>query len=389
MNGSTKPPSSKSTKRKSNTRNGYKNYQDFIGAHSMSKEDTREVTNTRINGGKFHIPDEEYEDFLDMYYNDIVKPGYNEHLTEKQRDTGGPIVVDLDFRYDYDVKTRQHNLEVIHSLILAYLDELGKMFQFNAEQEIMVYVQEKPDVNRIEAKSVTKDGIHLIFGIQADRIQQTILRDNMIKNSGDILSSLPLTNTLDDVFDKGISEGYVNWQLFGSCKPDHQTYGLTHIYKFEYDPDDGEFIETKENIKKFDWTNNFKKLSVRYTENESFFMKTEFISEYDNIKKNGGGKRNKMKRSTSKSVIELKSKADIMDALEQYKENLKYNENRVVTPYHIHATLRNFGPLRQVLPPMGGLDFSPIILFIALNVIRVSLGHMAVAVGMPRFVIGI
>ena len=46
-------------------------------------------------------------------------------------------------------------------------------------------------------------------------------------------------------------------------------------------------------------------------------------------------------------------------------------------------------PLRQVLPPMGGLDFSPIILFIALNIVRVSLGHMAVAVGMPRFVIGI
>ena len=46
-------------------------------------------------------------------------------------------------------------------------------------------------------------------------------------------------------------------------------------------------------------------------------------------------------------------------------------------------------PLRQILPPMGGLDFSPIILFIALNVIRVSLGHMAVAVGMHAFVIGI
>ena len=346
MNGSTKPPSSKSTKKKSIARNGYKNYQDFIGAHSMSKEDTREVTNTRINGGKFHIPDDEYDDFLQMYYNDIVKHGYNEHLTEKQRDTGGPIVVDLDFRYDYDVKTRQHNVEDIHSLILAYLDELGKMFQFNAEQEIMVYVQEKPNVNRIEAKSVTKDGIHLIFGIQADRIQQTILRDNMIKNSGDILSGLPLTNTLDDVFDKGISEGYVNWQLFGSCKPDHQTYGLTQIYKFEYDPDDGEFIETKENIKKFDWTNNFKKLSVRCTENESFFMKTEFISEYDNIKKDGGGKRNKMKRSTSKSVIELKSIADIMDALEQYKENLKSTEyeQRETIEYTMALPVSYYGP---------------------------------------------
>ena len=47
-------------------------------------------------------------------------------------------------------------------------------------------------------------------------------------------------------------------------------------------------------------------------------------------------------------------------------------------------------PVRQVLPPMGGLDFSPIILFIALNVIRVSLGHMAAATGLvARYVIGI
>ena len=47
-------------------------------------------------------------------------------------------------------------------------------------------------------------------------------------------------------------------------------------------------------------------------------------------------------------------------------------------------------PLRRILPPMGGLDFSPIILFIALNVIRVSLGHMAAAVGLiAKYVIGI
>ena len=46
-------------------------------------------------------------------------------------------------------------------------------------------------------------------------------------------------------------------------------------------------------------------------------------------------------------------------------------------------------PLRSVIPPMGGLDFSPILLFIGINVIRVSLANMAVAVGMPTFVIGI
>ena len=46
-------------------------------------------------------------------------------------------------------------------------------------------------------------------------------------------------------------------------------------------------------------------------------------------------------------------------------------------------------PLRSVIPPMGGLDFSPILLFIGINVIRVSLANMAIAVGMPAFVIGI
>ena len=46
-------------------------------------------------------------------------------------------------------------------------------------------------------------------------------------------------------------------------------------------------------------------------------------------------------------------------------------------------------PLRNFIPSMGGLDFSPIVLFIGINVIRVSLGHMAVAVGMPAFIIGI
>ena len=46
-------------------------------------------------------------------------------------------------------------------------------------------------------------------------------------------------------------------------------------------------------------------------------------------------------------------------------------------------------PLRSIIPPMGGLDFSPILLFIGINVIRVSLANMAVAVGMPTFVIGI
>lgn len=47
-------------------------------------------------------------------------------------------------------------------------------------------------------------------------------------------------------------------------------------------------------------------------------------------------------------------------------------------------------PFRKVLPPMGGMDFSPILVFILINVIQIALRHMAAGVGLhPALVIGI
>ena len=38
-------------------------------------------------------------------------------------------------------------------------------------------------------------------------------------------------------------------------------------------------------------------------------------------------------------------------------------------------------PFRKVLPNMGGLDFSPILVFILINIIQIALRHMAAAAG--------
>lgn len=47
-------------------------------------------------------------------------------------------------------------------------------------------------------------------------------------------------------------------------------------------------------------------------------------------------------------------------------------------------------PVRKLLPPMGGMDFSPILVFILINVIQIALRHMATGVGLhPALVIGI
>lgn len=47
-------------------------------------------------------------------------------------------------------------------------------------------------------------------------------------------------------------------------------------------------------------------------------------------------------------------------------------------------------PFRRMLPNMGGLDFSPILVFILIHIIRIALRHMATGMGLhPALVIGI
>ncbi len=47
-------------------------------------------------------------------------------------------------------------------------------------------------------------------------------------------------------------------------------------------------------------------------------------------------------------------------------------------------------PLRKILPSMGGLDFSPILVFIAINIIQIALRHIANSVGLyPGLVFGL
>ena len=40
-------------------------------------------------------------------------------------------------------------------------------------------------------------------------------------------------------------------------------------------------------------------------------------------------------------------------------------------------------PVRSLLPNMGGIDFSPILVFIGINVVQIGLRHAALAVGLP------
>ena len=50
---------------------------------------------------------------------------------------------------------------------------------------------------------------------------------------------------------------------------------------------------------------------------------------------------------------------------------------------HLAGIGTRYGARAVLLPNMGGIDFSPILLFIVINVVQIGLRHLAVGVGLP------
>jgi hypothetical protein len=69
-------------------------FKQLLTKYSIKKGDEIKHTNTRIGskklhilGGNYHVPDEEYPNFIKSYNNDVIIGNKIEYLTEKQLDT--------------------------------------------------------------------------------------------------------------------------------------------------------------------------------------------------------------------------------------------------------------------------------------------------------------
>jgi P4 family phage/plasmid primase-like protien len=273
-------------------------YSQFMKTYIMAKKTDKDTdglkpahTNSRIGstehniyGGTYCIPDDKYDEFMRLYYHHVFVKKHPEHLTEKQFDRNGPILVDFDLRYAVDVTERLHTQEHIDDLICLYLDEIKLMFQMDEETpHFPVFVMEKPTVNRLESKGVTKDGLHIIFGLQTDHVTQSILRDRVLAKIAGVWSDLPLTNTWAEVLDEGITRGHTNWQLYGSCKPGFGTYRLTRAYDVYIDASDGEMVmnPVSDPQSVYETADRLVELSARYTHHPALLMRGTFRDEYN------------------------------------------------------------------------------------------------------------
>ena len=259
--------------------------QDYLARYTRKDKDSK-PTHTRIpdkkgSGGSWIIPDTQFDKFMEKYFSDIIVDNNTDHLTEKQlEDNGqdnGPIAIDFDFHFPTDVKEHQVTKDHIDLLIRKFLDCLKNIvFQLSEEEEpFNIFIMQKKEVNPVQEK--TKDGIHMIIGIKLSRVCQMELRRIMLPSIEEIFGDIGIINSWDTVYDKSITSGNTNWQLYGSCKPNHDVYRLTYVYNItvedcEFHVDDScdpqEFLKTVE---------NFKKLSVRYTKHPSLFVRDSFL----------------------------------------------------------------------------------------------------------------
>jgi P4 family phage/plasmid primase-like protien len=262
-------------------------FEQLLKKYTIKPADKKDIssTNTRIgvkdqiSGGNYHIPDADYGAFLKAYYNYVIVGNKHEYLTEKQLTSEGPILVDLDFKFKYDVTTRLITTKNIEDLLCLYFEELKKLYQIDFSTPINAFIFLKDDVNRVEDKQITKDGIHMIIAMKCDHNVQQILRKNVMEKVEEVLRDIPITNTWDDVFDEGISKGTTNFQLYGSRKPAHDVYKLAQCFSVERDPADGEFMYNSVDVKEYENEDNFLKLSVRNKETPFFFTTNDLADQ--------------------------------------------------------------------------------------------------------------
>lgn len=328
-------------------------FEQYIKSHLTAKGES--FTHTRIGdqklniyAGAYNISDDETSDFLKKYFKYVFVGGKQEYLTEKQLIEDGPIMIDIDLRYDKTVTTRQHTEDHIIDAVMLYAEKLNELMTITQGAVVDVYVMEKKDVNKLDDK--TKDGIHIIFGIKTHKALQVLLRQKVMSELRVMWEDLPITNTWEDVLDEGITKGYVNWQLYGSRKPGHQAYMIKYHLILTYVDSVEGWMPEKQNIADFSTEKNLAKMSARYTKFPSFEMRETFKDEFEAAKqtlsksstKGGGGgggggadgkKKYKLKIATKNSsgtnYADIDSEETLDALLEDVFENISSCDYRI------------------------------------------------------------
>ena len=311
----------------------------FLEEHIVEKGQTYTHTSMGKPHGAYYIKDSEIDIFYQLYEKAIFD-NKDLHITEKH-DEFGPMLVDLDFKYELETFERKHGEIHIKKIVELYINEICSLFNIEKnDKRLHCFVFERDQIYK--TKGITKDGVHLMFPkIISYPQEQYYIRENVLKKIGEILKDLPLTNIMSDVVDRSII--YNNgWLLYGSKKPKCDPYQITYLF-------DG--IMNKINIEDYDFGPHSlpKFFAIRHKK------ESDIISIRDD-------KKHLIESSTSKKkIIKLKTTTFINYDIDKIKEFvLILNDERAegyTSWLELGWALHNIDPNSQELLDIW-IDFS-------------------------------
>ena len=255
---------------------------------SYKTSDKTCITHTRIPGGngsgiyggKFSITPDNTTLFMEKYFEHVITNRHPEYLTERQLYENGPVLVDLDLKYAPTIKKRQHTHQHITNIVELLASEIGNIYTIPDNTLIKVFVMEKPNVNSLPQH--TKDGVHIIMCLQSHKAIQVILRRRVLEKLDQILGTLPIINSLDEIYDASVTKGDAPWQLYGSGKPHHEVYAVS--YQIEVTYKSGTPMIEVVPIHKFSIADSFENLSARNINNPIFKLNSDTEEAFSTIK---------------------------------------------------------------------------------------------------------
>tara|TARA_B110000238_G_C16132133_1_gene441976 strand:+ start:691 stop:3351 length:2661 start_codon:yes stop_codon:yes gene_type:complete len=259
----------------------YKNgdFHKYLNHYKIAKYSDFTHTSMGNPGGSYFIQAENNNEFLSKYI-DAIENNEILHITEKHKRLS-PILIDFDFRFDIVNSTslkRNYKISDILKLLEIYIGVLDTYVDTN---NIKIYILEKTKPSMVN--NIGKDGIHIIIPdiITKSNIQY-IVRNKCLKLMEPIFKELNFVNSVEDIFDEAVIENN-NWLMYGSSKPDKESYKVTSIYEYNIDNIDNiDFKKIENNYLNKEYIKLFS-IRNKNTETPIKSLKVEEITNFDNI----------------------------------------------------------------------------------------------------------
>ncbi len=215
-------------------------YEDYLTFLSDRKIDTKNnpknlcITHTCFGPpyGSYHISDDDYKEFIDIYSN-LVKHvfvdncSHDLHVIERALKVG-PFLIDVDF--NQKGSTRLYTLDDIANIVEKTNEYIKKYIDVKDEY-IRCYITEKKKPTLVENKKIYKDGFHIIYPhIPMNFMFRYYLLHLVCEyaKSVSLFDDYDFLNSYDDMFDKSI---VINngWVMYGSRKKEGKMYSVTYL----------------------------------------------------------------------------------------------------------------------------------------------------------------